>query len=128
MSRSNKELLAQVKSITHNIYDLIVPRFITEDCAVEELEDSYHVVMPMSCLYEGERYDGIATMQSFTWLGMAFFAKQVGDIRPWELWTNSTFQCHQCSHKYTIVHEVGHVDRSCPECGSLQAKQIEVKL
>ncbi|WP_273761552.1 hypothetical protein [Aeromonas hydrophila] len=65
------------------LMDLLVPRFITEDVALELLEDGYHPVCSMDDVRPGERFDGIVAMRSFTWLHVALFPRIVGEVRPW---------------------------------------------
>lgn len=66
------------------LLDLLVPRFITEDVALEQLDDGYHPVCCMDDVRPGERFDGIVAMRSFTWMGVAFAPRVIGEVRPWQ--------------------------------------------
>lgn len=70
--------------ILHHLMDLLVPRFITEDVALELTEDGYYPVCSMADVRHGERFDAIVAMRSFTWLNVAIFPRIVGEVRPWE--------------------------------------------
>lgn len=68
--------------------DIIVPRFITEEVALAHVGpgrdwDDYHLVCSLSAVRPGERFDGVATVDSFTWLGMGL-TYRVRDFRLWE--------------------------------------------
>lgn len=65
------------------LLDIIVPRFITEDVALEFDGDHYMVVCCMADVRPGERFDGIGTMRTFNLFGVAIFPKHVGEVRPW---------------------------------------------
>lgn len=65
------------------LFDIILPRFITEDVALHDNGDCYEIVCCMSDIQEGERFDGIVTMRTFNLFGLAIFPKQVGEVRPW---------------------------------------------
>lgn len=68
----------------HVLLDLLVPRFITEDVAIDgNAQNGYSVVCCMEDVDPGEQFSGIATIRCFNLFGFALFAKQIGDIRPW---------------------------------------------
>ncbi|BBQ26452.1 hypothetical protein [Aeromonas sp. WP2-W18-CRE-05] len=69
--------------ILKHLLDLLVQRFITEDVALELLEDGCHPVCSMEDVRPGEEFDGIVAMRSFTWLNVASFPRIVGEVRPW---------------------------------------------
>ena len=116
----------KIKQFLYSIYDFAVPRFVTEDVALIEESDRFVPVMPLSLVEHGEVYDGIATLNSFVWLGRAWFGKQIGDVRPFELWGVTSLHCNNCSHDWVIVHVVGKEDKTCPNCGGLQVKTVEI--
>lgn len=67
-----------------------IPRFITDDVAVALRPDGdYDLVCAMEDIdYEaGERYDGVVTLDSFTFLGWAWpvglSSRVEMDVRPW---------------------------------------------
>jgi hypothetical protein len=67
-----------------------IPRFITEDVAVALRPDGdYDLVCAMEDIdYEaGEHYDGVVTIESFTFLGWAWpvglSSRVEMDVRPW---------------------------------------------
>ena len=68
------------------LFDILVPRFVTEDVALEKVGpgsgwDAYDLVMPMRLVEPGEQFDGIAEADSFTWLGFGI-TYRVGNFRP----------------------------------------------
>ena len=71
------------------LLDIMIPRFITEDVAVERrvcddcCEEHYEIACSMLDIEPGERFDGIATMRGFNLFGMLLFPRQVGVVRPW---------------------------------------------
>lgn len=72
------------------LFDFLVPRFITEDVAVSRSpgEDSgnwecWVIECAMSDVQPGERFDGIAEVDAFTWLGFGI-TYRIGNFRPWE--------------------------------------------
>jgi len=65
------------------IIDLLIPRFITEDVALEEIDGVLEIVCSMAAISEGEVFDGVVSIRSFTWLGLCVFPKQVGEVREW---------------------------------------------
>ena len=67
------------------LLDWLVPRFITEECAVNRIgySDLWDIECCMDDIEAGEVFDGIATMRCFTWFGIGFFPVRVGPIKPW---------------------------------------------
>lgn len=64
----------------------LIPRFETEDWAVEYVGDGSHEVEPVKCMQyvdPDEEYDGIASLSYFTWFGVAFGGSGVVMMRPW---------------------------------------------
>ncbi|WP_368216629.1 hypothetical protein [Aeromonas sp. R2-3] len=76
--------MLKIKALAIFIIDLLTPRYITEDVAIELRDDGYYPVCSMADIEEGERFDGVVAMRSFTWLGVAWPSKLVGEVRPWE--------------------------------------------
>lgn len=62
----------------------LVPRFVTEDVALELSDDGYHPVCSMEFVEPGERFDGVITVRSFTWFGVCCFGKAMSEVRPWK--------------------------------------------
>lgn len=67
--------------------DLLIPRLITEDVALEKVGpgldwDNYEIVCSMIDVQPGEVFDGIAEVNSFTWLGFGI-TYSIGNYRPW---------------------------------------------
>lgn len=62
---------------------------MTEDVAVENqlctscAHEHPVVVCSMADIEPGEHYDGIMTVNIFSFFGYGFFVRQVGDVRPW---------------------------------------------
>lgn len=65
------------------LLDIIVPRFITEDVALEFNGDHYIIVCCMDDVWPGESFDAIGTMQTFNFFGFGLFPKHIGEVRPW---------------------------------------------
>ena len=65
------------------LLNIITPRFITGDAAVILVASVYEPVCSMSDIGPDEEFDGIITMSFFNFFGFAFFARQIGDVRPW---------------------------------------------
>lgn len=77
-------------SILIEIILFFIPRFITEDVAVALRPDGdYDLVCAMEDINfeSGERYDGVITLNSFTFLGWAFPVGYMDtdhiEVRPW---------------------------------------------
>lgn len=62
--------------------DVLIPRFTTEDFALVNMGDRYVIAFAMAYCDPDDECDGIATMRSFSWLGLGFFPKMVGEVRP----------------------------------------------
>lgn len=67
--------------------DLLIPRFITEDVALQRVSpgddwDDFEIVCSMADVQPGEVFGGIAEADSFTWLGMGV-TYRIGNFRPW---------------------------------------------
>ena len=68
--------------------DLLIPRFLAEDVALEFIGadrndiDSYRIICAMSDIQPGEEYDAVAAVDSFGWLGFGV-TYRVGECRPW---------------------------------------------
>ena len=65
--------------------DILVPRFITEEVAMEKVGpgsdwDAYDIACSMADVRPDEWFDGIATVDSFTWLGFGI-TYRVGNFR-----------------------------------------------
>lgn len=80
------------KAVGRFVWNYLIPHFETEDVALRYVGDditvdrhewsSYEVVCPMSCVWIGEEFDGIAEAESFTWLGIGI-TYRIGNFRPW---------------------------------------------
>jgi hypothetical protein len=73
-------------SILIEIILFFIPRFITEDVAVALRPDGdYDLVCAMCDIKEGERLDGVVTIDSFTFLGWALCISDYDEleVRPW---------------------------------------------
>ena len=74
------------------LYDILVPRFITEDVAlrylgVETLDEygecsAYEIECSMDDVEPGEKFDATAEVDSFTWLGFGY-AYRIRNVRDW---------------------------------------------
>lgn len=69
--------------------DILIPRFVTEDVAVEidycDHCDHPHPfpVCAMVDIEPDDAFDGIATMKCFNLFGFALWPEVVGAVRPW---------------------------------------------
>lgn len=70
-------------------FDIVIPRFKTEDVAVAIIFchhcDEPHA-QPVCCMDDvdpWEHFDGIMTMSCFNLFGYGLFPRQVSEIRPW---------------------------------------------
>ena len=77
-------------SILIEIILFFIPRFITEDVAVELRPDGDYDIVCAMCdidFENGEYYDGVITLDSFTFLGWAWPVDASGyaemGVRPW---------------------------------------------
>lgn len=62
-------------------FDIIIPRFLTEDVVVVDVGDHYELAFPLRFVTEGEMFDGIVTLQTFNFFGVGCFSKQLGELR-----------------------------------------------
>jgi hypothetical protein len=74
---------AAVTALIYKILDVLIPRFMTEDVALIDTGERYEIVCSMVDVMEWERFDGVATMRVFNFLGFALFPKMIGEVRPW---------------------------------------------
>lgn len=65
------------------IADVAVPRFMTEDVALQIRDGGYHIVCCMADIEEGEIFDGVATVRMFNFFGAGLWPKMVGEVRDW---------------------------------------------
>lgn len=66
--------------------DTLFPRFITREFAMKQVGYSslHEIVCRLDGVQPGDRFDGIATISSFTMFGLGFFPRQIGPVRPWK--------------------------------------------
>ena len=114
-----------MKQFIYYIYDILIPRFITEDVALLENEKGYSIACSIDDVQDGEVFDAISTMSSLTWLGRSFFVKQVGPVRVFEVWKTASMRCNNCGKKWIIIVSNKRFDKSCPDCNSLQTKETK---
>lgn len=81
-------MIQKIKAAAQFAWDVLIPRFITEDVAIERVGggntwDAFAIVCSMADVQPGERFDGIATVDSFQFLGMGI-TYRIGNFRPWE--------------------------------------------
>ena len=71
------------------LLDLLIPRFVTEDAALEIhccgdcQTEHYRPVCALQDVRPGEVFDGIATIRFLNVFGLALFGRSVGEVRPW---------------------------------------------
>lgn len=81
-------MITKIKTIILFALDILLPRFITEDVAMEQIApgsgwDSFDIACSMSDVRPDEVFDGVATVDSFTWLGIGI-TYRIGNFRRWE--------------------------------------------
>jgi len=80
-------MIGAIKKAAWFIWDFLIPRFITEDVAVR-IEgtgmgwSSVEIVCCMDDVQPWEKFDGIAEVDAFQWLGFGI-TYRVGNFRPW---------------------------------------------
>lgn len=68
-------------------WDLIIPRFITEDVALNHISGpkdeiaSYEIACSLCDVFPGEAFDAVATVDAFQFLGFGI-TYRVGEARP----------------------------------------------
>lgn len=84
-----RELISKTKAVAAFLWDVIIPRFITEDVALRYdgngLEDGwgcYEIVCAMQDVGPNEEFDAIATTDAFQAFGIGF-CYRIGNMRPW---------------------------------------------
>lgn len=80
-------MIKKIKTAARFAWDLIVPRFITEEVVVERVGkgsswDAFEIVCSLSDVKPGERFDGVATVDAFQFLGIGI-TYRIGNFRPW---------------------------------------------
>lgn len=72
-------------NILRLFFDIVIPRFITEDSAVtwSVQDERYEIVCSMLDVLEHERFDGIVTVKTFNFFGFGLFPKAVSKVKPW---------------------------------------------
>lgn len=82
-------MIEKIKIAARFAWDVLVPRFITEDVALKHMGDgdpadwaSYDIVCAMEDVQPGEMFDGVATVDAFQFLGMGI-TYRIGNFRPW---------------------------------------------
>lgn len=77
-------MIEKIKTAARFAWDVIVPRFITEDVAIDRVGlDDFMIVCSLADVEPGERFDGIATVDAFQFLGMGI-TYCIRNFRPWE--------------------------------------------
>lgn len=66
----------------NKFFDLMIPRFMTEEVALSDNGDHYEIACSMVDVQPGETFDAIGTMRIFNLFGFALFPSMVGDPRP----------------------------------------------
>lgn len=65
-----------------DILDVIVPRFIREDVALEynDEQEGWDIVCSVKDIQEGEEFEAFATVKSFNLFGYGLFPRMVGEV------------------------------------------------
>jgi hypothetical protein len=80
-------MLKTTWAVLYALYDFLIPRFLTEEVALERagLEDGwddFDIVCALRDVQPGEKFDGIAEVDSFVWLRWGF-TYRMGNFRYW---------------------------------------------
>lgn len=76
-----------VWEILRSVFDILIPRFISEDVAMEYIGngrgwEDYRIACRLSDVLPGEQFDGVATVDAFQILGVGI-TYRIGNFRPW---------------------------------------------
>lgn len=82
-----KAVIEKIKNAAIFAWDVLVPRFITEDVAIKRVGnssswDEFEIVCSLADVDPGEQFDGIATVDCFQFLGIGI-SYRIGNFRPW---------------------------------------------
>ena len=66
-----------------NLLDLLLPRFITEEAAMELVDGEWQPVCSMEDVEPGEVFDGVGTIKGFNLFGRMIRPQLIGDPKPW---------------------------------------------
>ena len=72
--------MKELYTILYTLYDIFIPRFITEEVVVDIEEDIVEIRCSVDDIINGEYYEFIGVAKCFTWLSLGLFAN-VSDIR-----------------------------------------------
>ena len=80
-------MIEKIKSAALFAWDVLIPRFITEDVAIRRIGmgsgwSDFEIVCAMSDVEFWETFDGIATVDSFQIFGVGF-SYRIGNFREW---------------------------------------------
>lgn len=82
------DLLGKAKAVAWFLWEICIPRFVTEDVALRYVNDgqpadwpSYEIACCMADLEPTEIFDGMATVDSFVFLGFGI-TYRIGNFRP----------------------------------------------
>lgn len=82
--------MSALRALLRRVSDLLLPRFVTEDVAIvfdggdDGTQCDYVIVRRMADLRPGDRFDAVATADSFSWLGGRIgVTYRVGKFRMW---------------------------------------------
>lgn len=65
------------------LFDLLLPRLLTEEVALQDNGDHLVIVCPMTEVKPGERFHAVATMRVFNLFGYALFPRMISGPLPW---------------------------------------------
>lgn len=79
---------ALINVLSYVVYAVMffIPHFLDEDVAlVEDENDPGYLVtaFPAALAEPDDDIRGVVLVRSLVWLGVAWFPKQIGDVRPW---------------------------------------------
>lgn len=77
----------EIKRLAQFAWDYLIPHFTTYDVAIERISDGnrwgdFEIVCCLCDVEPGERFDGVATVDSFEFLGLGI-TYRIGNYRPW---------------------------------------------
>lgn len=66
-----------------NLLDLLLPRFITEEAAMELVDGEWQPVCSMEDVEPYEMFDGVGTIRGFNLFGRMIRPQLIGEPTPW---------------------------------------------
>lgn len=78
-----KSILGVIWGVLCVLFDILIPRFITEDVALIRDGDDVEL-LGIADQYDLDEYDGVVAVDCFSWLGFGFFPSFYPDEIRWK--------------------------------------------